>query len=1492
VGIVQFKRRVALELLVFAVLVSITALVVKPVEAYTGSMMDRLRDHLIGEAERVLNRTIRYASARPSIVGSLDIEDVSVYAAEGESALLKLERFRAEYSVFALLTGKKTGAVRLISLEGIEFSYDLDNDRDLAELFSGGQPSSFILPEQCRLELRQGAVLVKKGGGSLALTDLDFDGQVQDGRVVFDGSWHTEAVLAGQAGTPASGLAKSLNRVTVDGGLGGDFAQDFSGGNLRLRVSALGTDVFELENLVFDFSIRNNIVELRHSAEEDSVGGNGVPGDAGAQKHENLDLLLAYNLEAGLFSGELRPDNFALREIMRFSGDWKRYDPWLGLALDGNVSFSADSRGELRYYFDLRGSGDTENLPAFDLEGSGSGEKIAFERLSLAFSGGTAGYFGDLQFNPPMPEGTLRFDDFGLGEGPGLSGELYFTRLGRQLELFSKNVSVGGVAMDSVSGGMIWEESGCTYTLELLRPAEPLRERPASISVNGSYDPPASQNSPDPAWGSSGPGSPGQNSPGQNSPGQLQGSIALDNFSVADILAMIGPFYRGNVPAFGEAGGIGITTEIFVSTDFEHISYNAPGFRAAYNGFSDIVMESSISGADKRFEVSGGKIGWKDGSVDIALQADFSDFDNASFFAQIAYKDFAYYFEGIFFERRALSIRGSYGISVYAAASESGGYSGYIDIVSAPIPFRGRTARLGLDAALRFDALSAWNLDIGRLELRENENPALQFTGLFVSGTANQDGAYLENLFYEDRLGELSGSVQADWERDFSAVRGRLFLLGENENYILEAAYQKSGGASIRDGKTGRAAFGLQLDGVQLDRFITGGRKARLSGTIDGIWNAPDSYEVDLNLESLEIPGMSVSASASGFMNQDRIAIRNMTAGIAGINAKSSFLALDRSRSVLEMSAEFDGDIKGREIGFRMSLNASFAPIDNWFGIRRAVDGFWGSFDVESAYMEDLRLPAPCSFDFSRSGEDASGFVTKVSGGPGDMLRFELLGDGSLYVDLAGPSPVQASITGTLKDFIIDAWSDEVFIDLPTVWALIPQEDIIVFSGGFITGKTGISGSIFDPEFSGSAWGSGVRLKIPAYVPEEIGGTSGEITLEGNEISFGPLKAACGKGEGEVSVSVRFNRWIPSSDISVVVPEQSPIPFAFDLSGIKAGGNASGNMRFAIENKETVTITGLVRADDTVITLNAEELLALREGLTARMTDLDVIADLQVNAGRRVEFLWPNEDFPVLRAYGAAGTGLRVIADTRIPQFLLDGNLLLQGGEIYYFQRSFFIREGQVFFNPNDPRIDPRISARAEIRDRNDDGQVIISMIIDNAPLSSFTPRFESNPPLSQLEIYSLLGQTPAEGQESEVVVRTFAEALTQFTVIRRVERQIRDILGLDLFTVRTQVLQNALLEAMNNDPEEQRNSTIGNYFDNTAVYMGKYIGSDLFIQAMVAMRYDQYRVENGGLWFEPDIGLDFRTPLVNIRWNISPRHPEHLYVSDQSLSLIWRWSF
>jgi hypothetical protein len=374
----------------------------------------------------------------------------------------------------------------------------------------------------------------------------------------------------------------------------------------------------------------------------------------------------------------------------------------------------------------------------------------------------------------------------------------------------------------------------------------------------------------------------------------------------------------------------------------------------------------------------------------------------------------------------------------------------------------------------------------------------------------------------------------------------------------------------------------------------------------------------------------------------------------------------------------------------------------------------------------------------------------------------------------------------------------------------------------------------------------------------------------------------------------RFDRWLPKAySISVLIAPDTPVPFSIDLAGIIAFGNASGKLDLSMEN-DIITLQGDLTAHDTEITLNTDE---LESGASASSGGKQVLTDINITAGRRVEFLWPNADLPILRAYGDAGTGIRIVGDSLADRFAISGDVTLRGGEIFYFQRNFYIREGQIFFSGNEIQFDPRISARAEIRDQNDEGPITISLIIDNSPLRSFVPRFESNPPLSQLEIYSFLGQNSSGAATAEAPIGDFffttvTDVLAQFGVVRRAERQIGNILGLDMFSVRTQALQNAVFQAVGAQYTVDESNRMGNYFDNTTVFMGKYIGSDMFIQTMFSLRYDENQVDYGGLGLEPDIGLEFRTPLFDVQWNIIPEDMENMFVNNQSLTLTRRWTF
>ena len=218
-----------------------------------------------------------------------------------------------------------------------------------------------------------------------------------------------------------------------------------------------------------------------------------------------------------------------------------------------------------------------------------------------------------------------------------------------------------------------------------------------------------------------------------------------------------------------------------------------------------------------------------------------------------------------------------------------------------------------------------------------------------------------------------------------------------------------------------------------------------------------------------------------------------------------------------------------------------------------------------------------------------------------------------------------------------------------------------------------------------------------------------------------------------------------------------------------------------------------------------------------------------------------------------------------------------------------------MIFRENELNFDPTITARAEVRDRNENGPVTLSMIVDNAPLTSFTARFESSPPLSQVEIFTLLGQNIA-GAEGIDPMRAFlvttSDLLAQFTVVREVERYIRNFTRLDMFSIRTQALQNFLFTQTGlMQPHVDINGRLGNYLDNPTIFGGKYVGQNMFVQGMLSMRHDANRAEWGGLVLQPDIGFDFQGPVINdynlrIRWDFVPTSPENWFVNDNSITL------
>jgi hypothetical protein len=123
---------------------------------------------------------------------------------------------------------------------------------------------------------------------------------------------------------------------------------------------------------------------------------------------------------------------------------------------------------------------------------------------------------------------------------------------------------------------------------------------------------------------------------------------------------------------------------------------------------------------------------------------------------------------------------------------------------------------------------------------------------------------------------------------------------------------------------------------------------------------------------------------------------------------------------------------------------------------------------------------------------------------------------------------------------------------------------------------------------------------------------------------------------------------------------------------------------------------------------------------------------------------------------------------------------------------------------------------------------------------------------------------------------------LAQFYGLRLFENTVRDTFGLDLFSMRTQVIQNLILGAVDNTP------SLGEYFDNTTLLAGKYIGSDLFLQTMIQLRQS----DSSNPELDSEFSMEWNTPYFKLLWELQPEHWEDLLVTDQKIGIFWSFSY
>jgi len=1469
-----------LKLSLFLALILLSTILLRPIQNALSEEMLRLRTNLIQNLEDFTGMKVRYSSLRPSFLGSIEIKNLKLF--KDDTQFFTVSGIKIHFSIIEFIFKKKT-FIHTVQIDYPSLSVDANKDKALLDSFKELmddrksesekvtlQKITEFLPRQANYQIRHLNVNYKERFREYKIENMNLNLRENNGEIELFGRFLAQAKI--------DNVSDRTVIVSLDAGINGAYSSKEEEGNAQMSVFYLTGSQQEQIRRNISFlrpqTQQRNAQKLLFSMAPFSMGvtyKNWIVEFNQTDRLTDSSVMVKYNMETGGFNAGVSLEKFKPGNLIYVSDIIQNADSILQLQITGDASLESEN-GRMKYSADIKG----DNVIVINAYGNEN--EIFINDIHVTspvksdkpfFFHGSAGAKGYMSYYPLASEGKIFFSNFSLAHNDSINASFDISTNKGEIFVLGENISIAQVMIDE-------------FTLFLY----PL-DKNMGATISGLFN---------------GGGALYLDAVYNNSPSELEAALSVDSLSLYNIMELFRPF--SVFPDLSPLSRISmknssLNADIFFSTDFKNIVYNAPNIDLNYGKTQALI---SLSGTDHQINLTEGRFIRDEDALLVSSKINFANPMELIFSLNANYNDLSWNIDGQILDRKTLIVRDPNGLHVYGNVSNTGAMSGYIEGLDYPVSFNSNITYLNFFAALRFDSRDFWNLNIERFSMREaNSNDGRDY--LNITGFADQNGASFKNFLYQDSVGRLHGDADLTWEKDFSNLD---FAVSITDG-------QPSGEYYYANGKVQGEKIHVQgsVSDMHVNRFIKQSRPIILSGDLEAAWDSINSFNAIVNLKSLNMRHRENPVKAAVKLNfsNDELLISNLSMDYAGVNASIGELHLNRADGILNADARLRGNVIDKKLAGNIGINANFSPIESWLALKDAARKFEGSVNAKNFEYGDIKDD---NFFIVFAGNDGS---LSLKAGRNDMIRIELDPQGNIFAGFSAPVPIRGTVVGTLKNWNLDAHCNDFFIDISTLYQLVSKKDAFNITSGYITGKTDFIGPVWNPEFHGYARASSMRFRAPDYITEDIRTVPFDVTAQGYEMSFGPVATVCGAGGGNVSGWFLFENWSPKTvGLDIKIPRDTPVPYGINVTGFLANGTASGTLLLNVDGiNSQIELKGDLFTNESQLGLSVDDIKSNQSNDTYKETVFKTIADFKITTGSMVEFNWPAAS-PILRVNPEMGSVIQVTTDTGAEQYSLISDVKIRSGELYYFDRNFYIRQGGMVFRENETRFDPKISARAEIRDRTDTGPVIISMIIENQPLFRFEPRFEASPTLTQLEIYSILGQNfnsyQGEGgvelaqrflinSTTDLVTQFMAssDVLSQLVFVRRIEKFARDTFKLDMFSLRTRLLQNMVvtgvtelggLSASNvTDPLNP-----SNFIDNTTVFMGKYIGKYMFAQAMFTLKKDE--TSDIGIRVEPDIGIELQSPFLTIRWDFFPNYPTKwaTWAGDNSITLSWSKSF
>ena len=1425
----------------------------------TDALMVDLKSRVIVSIEDLLGYQIGYEEISPSFLSFLEIRNLTLTHPETREEILQIRNLKLFYNPLSYFF-KRSGNVLIsnINITGLKISFDLERDRSLLGLFSSSDrdnqptvPLDLSRYYSGRIRIRSWSLHYGSSEDSVKFEGNTITLKQQDDYMRIKLNGHFSLIRS------VSDLP--LDRIVFDVSVTGNLQNNLGGFNLNGDFRDVQSNLFDIPRQELNIRFDGNEFKL-----------------AKVRDRQPYDLNLVF--QDNWLTVDFNADQFSPGKIVTLKGKLENIDPWLSTVLSGTGHFEIFlDEGSMLYSYDGTAFVDNQNLPFpvnAEIRASGSESILLADQLTVSTVYGTYAFSGEWAFPDKIPQGELSFFQMPVSEDITMEGNLIFEEVEDYFYIRSENLELSsGWHPGNLKILISRNEDSFVYSLRSeLNPANSYKDQ---ILLNGEFS--------------------------FDETFRLKSSYVINQFSMETLKAFL-PSYE-EVLSNPLLGSMVLQTNGSFTVDGGDYYIRMQDFGiSSPDGKKDLKCRGFIS--PDEFEVYSLEMNWDDnyllGSFQGRLAQDEINLESSWNLNNNTYLVNSVYSDG------KLSFIGNYGLKGQVYKDPASGFLATVEAGNYPLTWNGQKLLSS------FNVRGRYRDDDWELYLKESEflwdstdilsNPALALTAYLAPGSVN-----IFSMEYRDDFSVLKGSGSLFYDLNQNIFNGSINLNegksdSTNETYSVYCVYND-----------GILSSTMQIQNALLDRFVQFGLKGAVDAdvTIDGSLTTP-VIEGNLASSNFEYGSDKMAFNGRFQLNRERVelydlnVVRNnvtLSRGLGFFNFREGNLMLT-TRVSTDSEREEGGSRKlpvetGMTIMIDMQGAVEFSQLNSM-----AERDFSGRFRTHPIQWNGMITYPARVIEFERKGSELSGSLLSD---PSQNFRYNL-SNKNIEIEIGDSFPVSFSMKGNFDPEQLDMDFSNVRVNLNTINYFIPKDRalngryVVFRENSAMEGAVHIGGTLANPDFQGEL-DSRRLLVLTPYVNDEIAETNIRLSMNGNRIETNRFIIPIGEGQLVGEGYLNLSGWgIGDYSLTVKAEGKPGTPFDYNAYGVQASGAFTGDVRLFGTNQQG-GLEGTLVFNELLGSMGERTELVSNDGSSVKYP---FTLDLKFITGRNAKFILPNPQLAIATATAEQGEQVNLTLDTLNDTFSLTGAVNIRNGEINYFDRSFELTEGSITFNENEDLFNPFVNMEAEIETTDIDGDdVTVYLTYRNAVLEEFTPIMRSDPPRTDEQIMALFGQSliPYDTEEvdlSKLVLAT-GGMVSDYALVEPFESALKDSLNLDSVTIKTEILENALLNQLEGSTYTGSDSyNLGQYLDNTSIHIGRFIGDYLFFSAGILVDYDELNGINsytGGMTFVPDLTLEMRTPVFSGCVELQSGKILHDidntdFVPRNSISLEWQFSY